>query len=451
MPLHNDEPTLSDLLDRSELVKQVAEEIAGCDPPTVFGIHGSWGSGKTSFLLQLQCALTGECQHLGIAKAKEAKNLQVIKNNDLTVVWFEAWRYQHDQMPIVALLQEIRAQLPMTSKFLDRAKKLGHVGIQSALFAIEGITKHIGVKASAIQKSGEQWEKDHYAIPLPSHAIRQQLEYAIDQIIGSPQGDSRPRLVVLIDDLDRCQGAAAYRLLEGIKIYLNLPNCVFVLGMNQQVIEDGISREFAGSEEDPGQCKTRAREYLEKLCQVIWHLPLIDQAESKLSHWMGAGDSAFIDEVSDLVKSHNLLPLNARKIKSFANTLQRFLHLVSSHIDENADEQKRELKVMLIMAYLYHFHFEIYQAIESNPNFYNEKLYIWADTEDRLRGGVHPVLRHVQSMFSNRDNSGVEKGTTKNPIFPHHDQANVLRAHGLILDPELGNVEIDLIRKFILQ
>ena len=54
MVLHNDEPTLLDRLDRIALVREVAKHIATCDPPQVFGIHGDWGLGKTSFLQQLQ-------------------------------------------------------------------------------------------------------------------------------------------------------------------------------------------------------------------------------------------------------------------------------------------------------------------------------------------------------------------------------------------------------------
>ena len=44
-----------------------------------------------------------------------------------------AWRYQHEPAPVVALLHEIRAQLPAASKLFDSAKKLGEVSIKSAL------------------------------------------------------------------------------------------------------------------------------------------------------------------------------------------------------------------------------------------------------------------------------------------------------------------------------
>ena len=48
--LHNDEPTLLDALDREPLIREVGEAIAHCTPPQVFGVHGDWGLGKTSFL-----------------------------------------------------------------------------------------------------------------------------------------------------------------------------------------------------------------------------------------------------------------------------------------------------------------------------------------------------------------------------------------------------------------
>ena len=86
--------------------------VAKGKPPQVIGVHGDWGSGKTSFLLQLQWRLTGECpqlpkeRRLGMSKPERPYD-------NVTVVWFEAWRYQYEAVPIVALLQEIRSQLPL--------------------------------------------------------------------------------------------------------------------------------------------------------------------------------------------------------------------------------------------------------------------------------------------------------------------------------------------------
>ena len=50
MTLINDEPTLVDRLARSKLVGEVGHQVATCDPPQVFAVHGDWGMGKTSFL-----------------------------------------------------------------------------------------------------------------------------------------------------------------------------------------------------------------------------------------------------------------------------------------------------------------------------------------------------------------------------------------------------------------
>ena len=59
--MHNDEPALLDTLERGSLIEEVGEAIARCTPPQVFGVHGDWGLGKTSFLHQVQWYLTGDC------------------------------------------------------------------------------------------------------------------------------------------------------------------------------------------------------------------------------------------------------------------------------------------------------------------------------------------------------------------------------------------------------
>ena len=52
---HSDEPvTDGALLQRDAFVGALAEQIASCTPPQVFGVHGEWGAGKTSLLRQLQ-------------------------------------------------------------------------------------------------------------------------------------------------------------------------------------------------------------------------------------------------------------------------------------------------------------------------------------------------------------------------------------------------------------
>jgi hypothetical protein len=56
----NDEPTLRDQLNRAGWVASFADNIRNCQTPYVFGVHGDWGAGKTSFLHQLHFHLTGE-------------------------------------------------------------------------------------------------------------------------------------------------------------------------------------------------------------------------------------------------------------------------------------------------------------------------------------------------------------------------------------------------------
>ena len=154
--MHNDEPTLIDSLDRGKLIEEVGKAVATCTPPQVFGVHGDWGLGKTSFLHQVQWHLTGTCPPRLDAAAPEHSELLPPKgkySRTIRTIWFDAWRYQHEAVPVIALLQEMRAQLS------DSPRK-AQVVIRGALLSIEDVTKKIGFQYSKFQQASREWKTE---------------------------------------------------------------------------------------------------------------------------------------------------------------------------------------------------------------------------------------------------------------------------------------------------
>ncbi|HNC51880.1 MAG TPA: P-loop NTPase fold protein [Accumulibacter sp.] len=116
---HSDLPTLDDQLSWGEELDELCAHIMGCHPPHVFGVQGDWGSGKTSFMRQLQWRLGGDpspddgsvADADRVVETEERKKEREKKRGEIATVWFEAWRYQNEAAPVVALLHEMRRQL----------------------------------------------------------------------------------------------------------------------------------------------------------------------------------------------------------------------------------------------------------------------------------------------------------------------------------------------------
>ena len=250
--LHRDDFTVADQLNRRALVRSIAEVVAKDKPPQVFGLHGDWGSGKTSTLRAIRYQLTGE----DAFGEKPADLDGGLHSGHVVTVWFEAWRYQNETAPVGALLQEMRRELSVPSRISAAAKMLGSVTVSALLDSVDKATKLIGWESApltpqSIRSAGEQWEKERYATALQTDSVQDVLTQAISGLLPAQRkGFPNPRVVVFKDDLDRCSAEAAFRLLEGLKIYLNLPNCLFVLGMNQQMVTEAIAEPPFPSRQD---------------------------------------------------------------------------------------------------------------------------------------------------------------------------------------------------------
>jgi hypothetical protein len=436
LPLLDDEPTLDDQLQRLDRVLQMRDMVAQCRTPQVFGVHGDWGAGKTSFLHQLQWELVGECpQQPEKVRATRADAQEPQEN--VTVVWFEAWRHQNEPTPIVALLHEIRSQLPWTARYRDHAQKLGEVTVRASLLAIENITKTIGIQASKIQQEGEKWEKEHLTTPLPAHFVREHLEREVSRLVKRTSHDE-DRLVVIIDDLDRCQPAAAYALLEGIKIYLNLPSTVFVLGMNQKVVEKAIADQLPDTRKDERWIEIKSREYLEKICQNVVHLPLVDKPSVLLSRFLE--DFPEGTALVLVVNEYDCLPRNPRQVKTFANLLLR----CSDRFPQLADPQ-RQAQLIVAFAALYQFHPELYRQLTAYRKPFYDELRDWC--RGVLQDAKHPFSQQLERSWRVRKSD--PKATTPEEslldvqAFPDPVEGGVLRVQRLIAELDATKDEIN--------
>lgn len=366
----SDLPTLSDRMEWESELSRLKLHMERCPTPHVMGVHGSWGSGKTSFMRQLQRQLGGYCGDVG---SLQGDNGAPALNKEVVTIWFDAWRYQNERNPIVALIQEMRRQFSVVPSVVAKFKKIGEISLRYTLDGLGEIGKAIGVEnlpsAGNIQKLGEAWEQENFSSRIECDSIREHLHKTIVALLPEKKNS---RVVVFVDDLDRCHPKAAFKLLEGLKIYFNLPNCVFVLGMNEDVLTEVISSEvFAGMTLGSGEKHLRASHYFEKICTDVYRLPLPSSAVLLFSSMLSTvGHQEQVDAFNLAIGESVCLPPNPRRLKALANQWVRFSGCVQ--FPENLEEQKVWAVRILIAAYIHQFHRDIWERWHFDPDFWSE-------------------------------------------------------------------------------
>lgn len=115
---------------------------------------------------------------------------------------------------------------------------------------------------------------------------KEAFEQVVNRVIPSDDGS---KLVIMIDDLDRVRPSRALELLEAVKIFLDVPRCVFVLAVDYSVIKQGV-REKLGTDTE----NVYGKSYFDKIIQVPFNMPVsayqIDRYVMSLLGWKYEGN-----------------------------------------------------------------------------------------------------------------------------------------------------------------
>jgi hypothetical protein len=102
---------------------------------------------------------------------------------------------------------------------------------------------------------------------------------AVEAYLGQCQQKQEAKLVVFIDDLDRCLPENVMVILEALKLFLVKSRCVFVIGVDRTVVERAIQAHY---DTDPGGL---GREYLDKIIRYPFSVPPVEP--TKLEEYFG--------------------------------------------------------------------------------------------------------------------------------------------------------------------
>jgi len=361
---------------------EIVQGAAVADTPLTVGIYGEWGSGKTSLMRMILDRLDpNRCATVWFDAWRYAQQETLWRALLLSVVealrvlvndktWLQTYVDRRNRLAPDAAqtaldaagLRSTRAALDARLDDLvaslyrsvdreesgeiqfqwDKAGKLAAGAVIRAGFSYIPI---LGQVAKAVDKAGEALGAEAYGDKIfdlfqreRTRIYREQVQsleqfhQGLTAIIKELVTDLDRRLVVFIDDLDRCLPEQAIGVLEALKVFLDIQGCVFVLGIDREIIERGIRvryKEFALSGAAlAGPFPVAERDYLEKIVQVPFRLPplapqrISQFLSSRLPAVRGLG-AAERGEVASLMTTGLLR--NPRKVKRSFNIFR--LHL----------------------------------------------------------------------------------------------------------------------------
>ena len=298
----NDIETTTDYLHFSVVSKTVADLIIESgDNPISIGISGSWGAGKSSMVKMIGKDLNDQSS-----------------DNKYIFLEFNAWLYQGYEDAKSALLQSVTMKLTeemkkqgidedgeLGKKFKKFLKRINWFQVSKlALPLLAGFipgAAPVGVIANFANVIKSSWNnrdkksENSEAIDTAIEGLTPELENLLNdnEEMSEPATKQieeirkefeeilkqlKVKLVVLVDDLDRCLPETAISTLEAMRLLLFVEQTAFIIAADEQMIRNGVRAHFNGVE----LSDELVTSYFDKLIQVPIKIPHLGIAEVKV-------------------------------------------------------------------------------------------------------------------------------------------------------------------------
>lgn len=248
--------------------------------PLTIGVFGVWGAGKSTLLNLVQ-------QKVDEKTGKSKKTICFTIN---------AWTFEGYEDAKISLMEALLRELKENKSVPEKVKE-GVIGLlkrvdyfklatkaisvgapivasavtmnpipalMSAPVTAETIGKGVASVADNIKSMHDDYLKDS------EESVVSSVRKFKEEFAKTLSDDEIDNVIVLIDDLDRCQPDSIIETLEAIKLFLSVPKMSFIVAADENVIQYAIRKKYPPV---GNYAVNLDREYIEKIIQLPIYIP----------------------------------------------------------------------------------------------------------------------------------------------------------------------------------
>jgi hypothetical protein len=340
-----------DKLKSNRYADALAQFIQTADTPLTIGLQGEWGTGKTSMMYLLQ------------------EKMQALK---IATSWVNTWEYSmfrgaHETTPAVlkGMLDRLKESCKAHGTWTEsdeRNQKVAKIGRFIGRLANQVIAAQTGIDVQAAKDSSEE------TIFVEIAAVKAMIREVIDDLIKDTNNPYE-RVVFFVDDLDRIPPSDAVEVLEALKNIFDVPNCVYVLAIDYDVVVKGLESKF-GPKTDENEREFRS--FFDKIIQVPFSMPtgsydiqtlLVDKLKDVGFEIPEDQKKLFTDVVRYTVG------FNPRSLKRFMNSFS-LLRKLRSVSEEDVEPTEYDDLVLFALLGLQISYNSVFRIIAQDPQFW---------------------------------------------------------------------------------
>lgn len=219
----------NNFINRNRYISSFLKLINGLEENEIIALDGEWGSGKTWFVKSVEYLMNSESNNELNIVDKEIMNK--VKDKYMTF-YYNAWENDDAKSAMLSLIYKL-----INDSCLQ--KNESEVGAIPRL--LNTVIKFVTNGAIDIKEDifGEQWNNKQITDCIKtSEEIKETFKKIIDNLLI----ENKNRLLIIIDEIDRCKPTFAIDLLENIKHFYDDNRIIFLVTTNNKALASSVCK-----------------------------------------------------------------------------------------------------------------------------------------------------------------------------------------------------------------